>query len=539
MDDELRTRFMRLFKGLDRAYGRYQRDPNTDEPSNPKKGGKGETHRDPITTDHYDRHLEGTEMLGVIPIQDGNVVEFAAIDIDDYTLNIPELIEKVKDCGLPLVPCRSKSGGLHLYVFNKVPLDAKLVQTKLHEIASNLGYPRAEVFPKQTKLAPDGVGNWINLPYFDVKDTDRFAYDVESGREIKGFPLFLRYAEGRRVDRGAYRQIRAREVRPEEAGAALADGPPCLQSLLANGIEEGGRNTVLFNLAIYSKAKHKGDGEAVNDAVLAEMIELQRAHFRVPLDDDEMEGVIRNVLQSRDTLRYQCTQAPLVGLCNRPLCNQRKYGIGLTGTAYSYGQLWHVVPQLEDGTYIYDDSTYRLQVTLGGDDHYLELNSKTLLKHGEVATQALNRGVLLPPMDNNDWRDIMARKMLEVELEIVPEEYSSVGVLRRAVIDMFDNFGRASEKRMLRSGQAWYNDKDAEYWVLPELLADTLKEIKTARPMTKNEQAKLLREVFGAERTRRRVTKGSEPEPVYIFPEAKLPELRIRRDMKDHPEDDD
>ena len=67
--------------------------------------------------------------------------------------------------------CLSKSGGAHLYMFMVQSVSAKEIQFKLSEMATALGYPSAEVFPKQIELfVKEGeekrdTGSWINLPY--------------------------------------------------------------------------------------------------------------------------------------------------------------------------------------------------------------------------------------------------------------------------------------------------------------------------------------------------------------------------------------
>ena len=54
-----------------------------------------------------------------------------------------------------------------------------IFRNKLIEMAAILGYSRAEIFPKQTRLVKDSEtgkiskGNFINLPY--VKTTERRA----------------------------------------------------------------------------------------------------------------------------------------------------------------------------------------------------------------------------------------------------------------------------------------------------------------------------------------------------------------------------
>lgn len=525
MDQTLLQRFVALFTGLDRAYGTYVTQPDNAATPGEKVEGTAETHHNQVSLDLYEQHLAGESPIGIIPITDEGNVHFAAIDIDDYSVDHITVFQRLAAQEIPLVPCRSKSGGLHIYAFNRKPYSARLVQGKLREIAANLGYPQAEVFPKQTRITREGVGNWINLPFFGADDTTRYGYDVDSGAEIRSLEQWLTYAESRRIGFDMYKKIKVKEVPAAGALDLCSDGPPCLQAILGKGVGEGQRNTVAFNFAVYAKTKHKGD----ESEVYSELIAMQREHMDPGLSDSEVGMIVRNAMGSSDTLRYQCSQSPLKENCNRQLCNSRKYGIGLTGRTYDYGTLWHVVPELDNGIRAWDDCSWRLQVTLDGVDYYLELSSEELFKHHSVVRLALNRGMLLPRMSANDWHAIIEEKVLSKQTEIIPEEYSSIGELRAAIVDMLDTYARATEKRLLRAGQAWHNEEDEEYWVMPSLLARVLKDTKTKRPMKQTEKYELLKQVFGAKHTRRRLAPGEEGQAVYIFPESKLPDLRIRK----------
>jgi hypothetical protein len=56
---------------------------------------------------------------------------WGSIDYDVYDADLMKLIKKVHDLKLPLVPCRSKSGGLHLFCFTKDFVPAATMQNVL------------------------------------------------------------------------------------------------------------------------------------------------------------------------------------------------------------------------------------------------------------------------------------------------------------------------------------------------------------------------------------------------------------------------
>ena len=141
-------KFKNIFEGLDRAHGVTI--VGESNGNGTKVKGKSFVKREPVTNELWQKHLDGKDSLGVIPINDDNKCKWGCIDIDSYAgFDHQKLINKIKQFKLPLVVCRSKSGGAHVFLFTKDYVSASLMQDKLNEIRSVLGYGGSEVFPKQ------------------------------------------------------------------------------------------------------------------------------------------------------------------------------------------------------------------------------------------------------------------------------------------------------------------------------------------------------------------------------------------------------
>ena len=113
------------------------------------------------------------------------------VDVDKYNLNHKKLINLINNNQLTLTVCRSKSGGAHIFLFTTVPVDASLMRDKLCSISAFLGFGNAEVFPKQVELkSEDDTGNFLNLPYFNSKNTTRYAFNFK-GEAITISQFFL------------------------------------------------------------------------------------------------------------------------------------------------------------------------------------------------------------------------------------------------------------------------------------------------------------------------------------------------------------
>lgn len=105
-------KFAKVFAGLALAHGTYRVDGKS---ANGKATGKAAIVREPRTEKTWKLHLEGTRSLGIIPINEENQSVWGCIDIDQYPLDHKTLVEQIRKLKLPLVVCRSKSGGAHCF----------------------------------------------------------------------------------------------------------------------------------------------------------------------------------------------------------------------------------------------------------------------------------------------------------------------------------------------------------------------------------------------------------------------------------------
>ena len=88
-----------------------------------------------------------------------------------------KIINSIRKLKLPLVHCKSKSGGAHIFLFMKNTIASKTMKNKLSAIAALLGQSKSEIFPKQSGIQPEkgDVGNFLNLPYYHARKTVRFT----------------------------------------------------------------------------------------------------------------------------------------------------------------------------------------------------------------------------------------------------------------------------------------------------------------------------------------------------------------------------
>jgi hypothetical protein len=312
-------RMMQLFAGLDSAHGTHGEPDRDGLKWTIKRTAR--TLREPVTLELWLRHLRGERPLGVVPIRDDGSCCFGGIDIDKYDENLLPVIERAERAGLPLVPARSKSGGLHLWRFCP-PARAADMRGELRDMAARLGVGGAEIFPKQEELVADrgDVGNWIIVPYFGSTFGGKLR--EQAGLKRTGGEMtvteFLAAAERTRCPVGE-----RRGEEPAEPGAPavpFADGPRCLEIMAkAGGIQEGGRNEVLMMMGIYLKRRQPDNWPDAPE-------QFNRDLMVPPLAADEV-ALAKKQLKKRD-YEYMCKHEPMKSHCDAAVCRGRRFGVG-------------------------------------------------------------------------------------------------------------------------------------------------------------------------------------------------------------------
>ena len=299
---------------MDRAYGQFKSDGGME---NGKASGKAFILKQPVTDQLWIDHIEGKDpSLGIIPIRDDSTCIWGCIDVDTYPLDYGVIVSKIRNLKLPLVMCRSKSGGAHIFLFTKEPVPAKLMREKLIEWSGELGYANCEVFPKQIEIKADrgDTGNFLNLPYHGGDDSMRHGFTDDGGGATldEFFSLYDTYCT-------TEKDLRKFKIERNKDLAYLDDGPPCLATLMGQGIPEGGRDNTLYQYAVYAKKKWPDDWQNKID-------EFNHKYMERPLGSQQVQKTIRQ--HEKKDYQYKCKDQPMCGVCSSIQCRTRPYGIG-------------------------------------------------------------------------------------------------------------------------------------------------------------------------------------------------------------------
>lgn len=420
--------FAAMFEGYEKAHGEHVLFDKPDE--NGKIKGRASTKGTGATLKMYHDHLLGAgTSLGIVPLKANDCCRMGAIDIDiEGPVKLHETVEhleaRVRKMELPLVVCKSKSGGAHLYLFCSEDVPAKIIVARLTQFAAALGYGGTEIFPKQIMRANEqDRGNWINISFYGAlskEGTTRFC--IRNGKPVKKLEDFLAYAKLMMM---GTKDIESVELKLSDN---FRDGPPCLQHLATFGIEQGGRNVGLTNIAIYNKIAHPDDWQDRTNKFSYE-------NMSPPVGQSDLVQITRNV--SRKDYFYTCKQPPLSTHCDKKLCVKRKFGIGSGKDA---GELFPV----DNLTKCIAKDSVRWYAEHQG--LRVELTTEQLLSPPLLQRVFLERFSMIVIGKQKDWM-VRLKELMETCEEIIdPDDASRQGQFEN-MLDNFFNSSRPARNR--------------------------------------------------------------------------------------------
>lgn len=258
--------FMALFKGRTDAWGSVN----------------GKSNKEPVTVEHYRKHLNGEISLGIYPLLDDGTVKFFAIDLDEKNLDKAFSIrQEFLNRQVPAYVAASKGKGFHIYGFLESPAPARETRSLCNDILKKLGYT-TEVFPKQDAL--DEVitlGNYINLPLFGKtrafisKERRAVPRDTLLGKVVRIDPAVLTKCVSE-IQKKVTPVITKKGVRRKKSAE-----PPCVQEML-KGVSAGSRDVAAFALA-----RHYLDMNYLPEEILG-LLQVWDTRNNPPLNDDRL-----------------------------------------------------------------------------------------------------------------------------------------------------------------------------------------------------------------------------------------------------------
>jgi len=478
---EEQKEFIKIFSGLDRAYGQTE---SRAKNQSGKLEAKSWIVKEQLTEQKWLDHLKGKEpSLGIIPIRDDNTCTWGAIDIDSYDgFDHLKLIKKIIEKKLPLLVCKSKSGGAHVFLFLQKPAKAVDMQMKLTEISAWIGYGESEIFPKQIELNPKGTGNFLNLPYNHPDYPTRYALDDE-GNALDTLSQFIEH----------YKQkvIPTLDAIVIEKPAAKNDdwkgAPPCLITLVSQGVEESKRNECLFQVGIYLRQRFPDELEDKLDY-------YNLTYFKPPLPSKEVQTLLGQV-SDRKNYFFRCKLPVFKVVCEELRCKNVKFGIGRNSTASIHSLK----------KYVSDEPLF--EITHNG--KVMIMDGDTLGEHPRYRKWCIKHIDESPLTEKADvWADKIQSLFDDPSYEKIyqPGEITAKGQYLDQLKIFLENNGGAKDRQDVLQGMVYEHEN--YLFFKPQPFRDFLK-MKRFTKMSETHQYKIFTE-FGGNTAKLRVNNKAE-----------------------------
>ena len=418
-------RFTQLFKGKSNTYVR-----NELPKEKPELGQKIKTkitnNEGKVDKELLSHHLDGDFGVGICPVNAEGKCYFGVLDIDYYKSKIKRVLHFIKEYQLPLLPFRSKSGGLHVYLMLTKSVSAKTMRDTLNAISyyfsldTIYGKGKVEVFPKQEKA--EGFGSSVTLPYFNFENPYTYLLDLD------GNPVEFKEA----LDYIQHHFTTIEAVKEALEHLPYSDAPPCIQRILLSeevGGEDTGRNNFLFSFAVYAKKKYGAGFE--------DYVNQINEHFEVPLESAIVEQTCKSVKDNEYI--YKCKDIPCNGFCNKTECRKREFGLGKDKGHFmdiEFGQLFR---------YMTAEPYYIWKLRLQGQEQWKDVVFKDegyLLDQKNFAKMCIRYLNKAPyQVSNNDWNQTLNTILPNlIEVEVKQEsDTSGLSVIRNAFINYLSN----------------------------------------------------------------------------------------------------
>jgi hypothetical protein len=357
-------------------------------------------------------HFSGKEAVSMLPLVEhadpslsGKLCQWGAIDVDAYgdPTAAETIARKLAAWGFRCYAEASKSGGAHIYIILNQPVMAGVFRKYLKKITHWLGLPASttELRPAQNEvdLSAGDLGHFMVLPGFNRPIEDVVPALEAAVMSVQEFDALLDEGE-------------------------LVDGPPCLfpQVLAGRTGEWSNRNKFTYQLAVFFKNKYPANfQEKVREYLDKEM-------GADPLPADEIANVLKGV-ETNAKFKYMCKGDPFEGVCDKALCQTRKFGIAMRDGASTVISS-EGITQLET-----DPPTWFITMNLqAGGQKRVKLTTQQLYRVGDFKKRCLEELRYIPSLPKQDaWEAYLTELLKKVHVVPVPFEMTEAARMLEAI----------------------------------------------------------------------------------------------------------
>lgn len=283
-----------------------------------------------LSDDAIDRHLRGTETVGVYQLADDDTVTWLCLDIDmtgdttdrDLVRETAQRIYRFNKAmmHLPALLEDSTNKGMHVWFFFDAPIAAAKVMNFGRWIVNSIEVPdgiHVEVFPKQGSAR--ALGNLVRMPLGIHRKTGKRTMfvgwkDFEPLRVERQWDALERYPSIKEVvidnlfDTYDIPIEQRREASKSVEEFVGEKTPKCYTHILREGVGGGSRDVATFKLSCYFRDR----GIPLD---LAEpMLQEWNQKNDPPLEEDQVSRKVESAFQS-DYGAYPCQEHAFDSIC--------------------------------------------------------------------------------------------------------------------------------------------------------------------------------------------------------------------------------
>jgi len=489
--------FIKIFEGLDRAYGQFKRN---DSRISLKVEGKPWVEHKPLQRNLWENHLRGIGVsLGVFPLTDNGTCKWGAIDIDDESLDYEELLKKIRKLKLPLIMFRSKSGRAHVYMFMKEFTSAEEVKLVMKKFASKLGLADKldRIYPMQTELGKKETGSWLNLPYFNHEEGSRYAYkdDFDAATVEEFFEMHKQYVQ-ESLDEYLVEEIKLPTKKVKHT--SLEDlFLPCQQNSLRlnnNKIPTTiGRNDFLLHSYTWAKraqthAKKIEEYKHLDSKGLLK--HFNKKYLKEPLPEAEIE---KTIFKSEDKeYKYLCSRPNIKKYCEPSACTRHLCGITpdqaleLVGAEEALGQ---ITQHCSEPPIFYESVDVKKSDKGEHKRIRIEMDGSFFLYKDKYLTRLANAGYFphdsILNMKSTEFRKMNLTRLAKRNYEKAAEEATPEYEFKTLIHDFLNKCTVSVVNSHLLDGACYYNQETKEMDIRIHKLMEYLKANRDFRPIRK------------------------------------------------------
>jgi hypothetical protein len=425
--DDAAVRLHKLFGG-DRANGYDPASAKKDEQDKVRVTAHKWTRKP--TAALWNEHLHGEIGLGILAADAGGRCQFGCLDIDDYQLDVLATVKIIERHKLPLIPCQSKSDGLHLYLFVSESVPVDLMERTLKNLAARLGLKiKAKEVDGKTELL---YSTTVWAPYLGggacpmIKPTGCNATVGE----------FLNAAEAARQTPAQIAALAQARPPAKTNGAAApsgADNEAYAAKRLKRYVDElaatpkGERNT-----ALTKRSFHLG---CMTASGWIDRVEIERVILPVIEQWDNREKTLSTFSRALDDgakepHRDRGDGAPVIVAWRK---------------VNSDDPVWYVMVE---------GSTVEMEIRRIDD-------ITNYRRFADQCAKQLNR--FFPPVKAAEWARILSAAASSLVTEQAPADVTRVEIFRESIEEFLTNRARGERREDLLSGRPWENVDKARH----------------------------------------------------------------------------